>query len=95
MKHFILITLFAILASAAFAQPDKVVGIWLTEEGDSQVQLYRTPNGTYSGKIVWMKNDINAKDDNNPDQKLKTRKIMGLQLLNNFSYTYIINSYCL
>ena len=33
-----------------------------------------------------MKNDVNAKDNKNPDSRLKDRKIMGLQILNNFSY---------
>ena len=86
MKKVILLFFCAMFVSFTYAQSDKIVGIWLTAEGDSQVQLSKLSNGRFSGKIVWMKNDVNAKDNKNPDSRLKDRKIMGLQILNNFSY---------
>jgi uncharacterized protein (DUF2147 family) len=70
----------------AFSQADRVVGVWLTEKGDSQVQIYRNTQGKYWGKIVWMGKDIDALDEKNPDEKLKARKILGMLILGNFTY---------
>lgn len=87
MKKIKLTTLLLIFISiSAFSQTDNVLGIWLTAEGDSQIQIIKTGSGTYSGKIVWMEKDIDAIDDQNPDPKLKNRKILGLQILSNFKY---------
>jgi uncharacterized protein (DUF2147 family) len=69
----------------AYAQPDPS-GIWLTAEGESQVQIYKNAKGKYEGKIVWMKKDKDKLDKENPDAKLKTRKVFGLQILNGFVY---------
>ncbi len=33
---------------------DKIIGIWLTEKGDSKVQITKSSDGTYSGKLVWV-----------------------------------------
>jgi len=75
-----------LLTTKVFSQADKVVGFWLTAEGDSQIEISKMSNGCYSGKVAWMKNDQNAKDDKNPELKLKNRKIMGLQILSNFRF---------
>jgi uncharacterized protein (DUF2147 family) len=78
--------LLVFLITPAFSQADNVIGYWLTEEGDSQIQITKNASGKYYGKIVWMENDIDANDDQNPNPKLKNRKIMGLQILSNFNY---------
>ena len=73
-----------------FAQADKVVGIWLTQDGDSQVKIVKSADNKYSGQIKWLKNpkeDGKAKvDKKNPNEKLKTRPIMDLMLLSGFVY---------
>lgn len=77
---------FRIGAQGTANQADKITGIWITENGDSQVQIFRNSQGKFSGKIVWLRKDINALDKENPDEKLKDRKILGLLLLQNFSF---------
>ncbi len=91
MKKLIFFLAFLFLASAfLFAQADKVVGFWLTEEGTSQVEIYKGTDGKYYGKITWLEEpneDGKPKiDDENPDPKLQKRPIMGLTLLQGFIY---------
>jgi uncharacterized protein (DUF2147 family) len=84
----ILLLLQFVLTVSASGQADNIVGYWLTDEDKSQVQIFKASNGKYYGKIVWIKEvkDRNNKDDKNSDPKLKERKIMGLQILNNCVY---------
>jgi len=78
--------LLIILSASAFSQTDNVSGFWLTAEGDSQIQIVKNSKDTFSGKIVWLAKDLDALDDQNPNRELQNRKILGLQLLNNFRY---------
>ncbi|OYT15448.1 MAG: SIGNAL peptide protein [Bacteroidetes bacterium 4572_77] len=69
---------------------DKILGEWLNEDKDAKVEIYKQGD-KFFGKIVWLKDpnreDGSAKlDDENPDDKLKSRAIMGLMLLKDFVY---------
>ena len=69
--------------ASAFAQD--VIGKWKLEDGTAIVEVYKSGE-VYNGKIVWLQNPTNedgttAKDTNNPDPTLKTREIMGLNML--------------
>lgn len=97
MKYTILaILLLAIpFMSSAQSKADKIVGYYLTYDDDtgaekSQVQIFKSTNGKYYGKIVWLKEPLkNGKakvDDKNPDAKLQSRPIMGLLILKDFTY---------
>ena len=74
-----------------YAQADKIIGIWLTEEGNSQVEIVKDANGIYNGKIVWLEEPLEdgkpKVDDENPDPELQNRPIMGLPLVNSFRYS--------
>jgi uncharacterized protein (DUF2147 family) len=74
------------LTVPVFSQTNNVIGIWLTAEGDSQIQITKNNSGTYNGKIVWMEKDLDAVDDQNPTKELKNRKILGLQILSSFKF---------
>ena len=63
---------------------DAVVGVWLSSEKDGKVQIYKQGD-KYFGKIVWSKNP--RKDIENPDDKLKSRELVGTVILNNFKFT--------
>jgi uncharacterized protein (DUF2147 family) len=93
----ILILAAAIYPSKSHAQSkaDKIVGYFLTFDDEtgaekSQVQIFKATNGKYYGKIVWLKEpNKNGKpkvDDKNPDTKLQSRPIIGLQILKDFTY---------
>ncbi len=68
---------------------DAIVGKWLNKDKDAHIQIYKKGNNYY-GKLVWLKNptaDGKAKTDTkNPDANLKSRPILGLEILNDFNY---------
>ena len=77
-------------SSLIFAQADKVIGFWLTEKGTSQVEIYKAEDGKYFGRISWLEElNENGKpkvDEENPDDVLKSRPILGLNILEGFDY---------
>lgn len=68
----------AMLAWVGYAQDIK--GKWLTEAGDAQVEIYES-NGKMNGKIVWLEKGPDTKDIHNKDEKLRSRKLMGVNIL--------------
>ena len=69
--------------AAAFAQD--VVGKWKLEDGSAIVEVYQEGD-VFNGKIVWLEKPTEddgspAVDENNPDKALRTRQIMGLNML--------------
>ena len=69
--------------AAAFAQD--VIGKWKLEDGSAIVEVYKEGN-VYNGKIVWLEKPTKADgtptvDDKNPDKALRTRKLIGLDML--------------
>ena len=97
MKNKLLTLAFSMLFSMSMlAQSgDKIIGYYLTFDDKtgaekSQVQIMKAQNGTYFGKIVWLKepnrNGAPKMDENNSDKKLKSRPIMGLAIIKDFVY---------
>ena len=68
-----------------------ILGIWLNEDGDAHVNVY-IEDGMFYGKIVWLKTPIDEEtgepklDDDNEDENLRNRPIMGLMLLRDFKF---------
>jgi uncharacterized protein (DUF2147 family) len=84
----LLISIF--IASFSYSQSYNIEGDWYTENNDAIIKIYKDGN-TLSGKITWMKtpNDENGNpktDPENPDEKLKSRKRLGMIMMYNFSY---------
>jgi uncharacterized protein (DUF2147 family) len=92
MKKLIMIlAIFALSYGKLFSQANNVIGIWLTDGGKSQVEIYRAPNGKYEGKLVWLRDPLDENrrpklDKENPDSKLKSQPLLGLVLLKDFEY---------
>lgn len=87
--------LFLLLPFLAWSQSDKICGYYYVIEPDtkeeSQIEIFKNDNGTYSGKIVWMKNptDKNGKikcDVKNPDVYWHTHSPIGMSILKNFVF---------
>ncbi|HPS39620.1 MAG TPA: DUF2147 domain-containing protein [Candidatus Cloacimonadota bacterium] len=73
-----------ILLSAQTA--DKILGTWYNGEKTSKIQVYKTSNGNYAGKIVWLKVPNNEAgtprlDVKNPDKSLRSRPLMNMVVL--------------
>src|SRR4051812_26275944 len=84
----IVIALCSISASAQNA--DAILGKWLSATGEGQIQIYKKDN-KFFGKLSWIKvpNEDSGKpkvDDHNPDKNLRSRPILGLELLKNFTF---------
>ncbi len=67
-----------------------VLGTWLTEIEDAKVEIYQK-QGKFYGRVVWIAEpndeDGNPKiDENNPNEKLNKRPIMGIDILTDFTY---------
>lgn len=77
-KRMFLCLVLAMMTWMGYAQDIK--GKWLTEAGDAQVEIYES-NGKLNGKIVWLQKGPDTKDIHNTDEKLRTRKLMGVNIL--------------
>lgn len=91
MKKLLLSLALFIFTLTVFAQKaDEVRGYWLTEEGTSQIYIYKATDGKYYGKICWLDepNEFGApkKDKENPDEKLKERPLLDLLMLKSFEF---------
>ena len=68
---------------------DRIIGVWLTADAKAQVAVDRTGD-QYCGKIVWLKEpEKNGKpvvDDQNPDEHLRSRPILEMEMMNGFVY---------
>lgn len=77
------------------SKADQILGTYeaVSEESNnvSHIKIMKGSNGKYYGEIVWLKiatyPDGKEKVDRlNPEPKLRTRKLMGLKMLNDFVY---------
>ena len=77
---------------------DTIIGTWLTTKSTGEkvhIEIFKKDN-KYSGKISWLEVPEYPADDemagkpkidrNNPDPKLRTRPILGLEMLTGFEY---------
>jgi len=89
---FLLITL--LFSTHVLLAQDKILGNWLSEEKDGRIEIYKTGD-KYFGKLVWGKDLVEADgktpikgrtDTKNSDPNLRSRPILGLVLLTNFTY---------
>lgn len=98
-KHTFFTGLLLLLVTVVMAQnlpADKIVGVWLTENKDLKIEIFKMGN-TYSGKLLWAKDMFEAdgktpkKDTENPDKKLRSRSRQGL--VNITGLVYIDGAY--
>lgn len=79
------------MIQAQTVKADDVLGVWLTQDKDSHVEIFKQGN-KYYGKIIWLSEPIDSVtgkpkvDDKNSNKKLQNRPVMGLELLKNFVY---------
>jgi len=84
MKRFFISMIFMLAPLAAVFAQD-VVGKWKLEDGSAIVEVYQEGD-VFNGKIVWLKNPTEADgspavDSNNPDAKLRSRQLIGMNML--------------
>ncbi|MGM0619705.1 MAG: DUF2147 domain-containing protein [Bacteroidota bacterium] len=91
MKKLIILFSLAIYTLSAMAQEaEKIEGVWWNEEKTSKIEIEKK-DGKYIGTIVYIipenyENGEPPKDDENPDESLRNRSLLGLQILSGFEY---------
>lgn len=91
MKKLIIFLFLGIYSLAGIAQEaDKIVGVWWNEGKTSKIKVEKK-DGKYIGTVVYMipekyENGQPPKDEENPEEKLRTRSIVGLQILEGFVF---------
>jgi uncharacterized protein (DUF2147 family) len=94
----VLLSTILLLVSFAFAaDEDKILGLWNTPENDCKIEIYKCGN-KYCGRIAWLKEPLYPADDDggmadkpivdreNPSPDLRARPLIGLQLMEGFTY---------
>ena len=91
MKKKLLTLVFAIISVFAFSQANsEIVGEWYTADKSAVVTIF-IEGEKISGKTTWMKEPLDSKgnpklDEENPDENLRTRKRLGLKIMQDFVY---------
>jgi len=92
MKKYLSIIVLSFFSLTAFPQSDNIIGIWLTQDKEAKVKIYKL-NNTYYGKIIWLKKPINPKtnkpwlDNENKNSPKRQRTIIGSTMLWGFKYS--------
>lgn len=91
----ILVLVFLFVCSPLTAQPQgsdeslRIAGVWLTADGKAHIEI-SSCGEKFCGKIVWLKepqkNGLPVIDDKNPDEKLRGRPVLGMELMYGFVY---------
>ncbi len=86
----LLVTAFVPLMAQKYSA-DAILGKWLNEDKDAHIEVYKN-DGKYYGKIVWLRDPIDEEtgkpklDDENSDEELQKRPILGLVILKDFIF---------
>lgn len=91
MRYISLLLLITAISFTGFAQnKDAIVGTWVNATGEAHVNIYKKGE-KYFGKIDWLKAPKDEKgkpktDYKNPDESLRSRPILGMEMLKDFIY---------
>ena len=91
MKKTLLLSILSFLfVTLTYSQTYNIEGDWYSENKDAIIKIYKVGN-TLSGKITCIKNpnDKNGNpktDPENPNEKLKSRKRLGMIMMYDFTY---------
>jgi uncharacterized protein (DUF2147 family) len=73
-------------------ESDQICGKWMSSEKNMIVEVYHdAANNSYKGRILWFRDDPSKPmdewlDTKNPDPALRTRKILGMDVMRNLKY---------
>ena len=91
MKHLSILLLLVALAMPGSAQnKDAILGKWVNSTGEAHLEITKRSE-KFFGKIVWLKDPKDEKgnlktDYKNPTASLRSKPIVGLEILKNFVY---------
>jgi len=91
MKHLSMLLLLVAFAMTGSAQnKDAILGKWVNSTGEAHLEITKRSE-KFFGKIVWLKDPKDEKgnlktDYKNPTASLRSKPIVGLEILKNFVY---------
>jgi uncharacterized protein (DUF2147 family) len=95
----LLLTLFAGNGIATTTNCDQIIGTWMGCDKNIVVQVYKDGD-SFKASIVWFDDSDDKSqpmdvrlDRKNPDKSLRTRKVLGMQVLKNLEYNAESNSW--
>jgi len=86
-----------LLAGTSWGGAEDILGTWKNEDGKAKIEIYLCETH-YCGKISWLGRPVYPADDpggmaglprvdrKNPDQALRNRHLLGLQIMEGFIY---------
>jgi uncharacterized protein (DUF2147 family) len=100
LKYLALIFLLMPLSSIqgqAIQDSDRICGKWMSSEKNLIVEVYKKGD-EFQGRIVWFRDDPSLpmeewRDKNNPDPALRSRKVLGMDVLRGLKYDKDDNSW--
>jgi uncharacterized protein (DUF2147 family) len=90
-------SVFLLTAQAFGSGAEDILGIWNNDDGRAKIEIFDC-QGRYCGKIIWLKEPNYPPDDKlgmggtprvdreNPDPALRTRQLLGLQIMEGFVF---------
>ncbi|MGS0748490.1 DUF2147 domain-containing protein [Halpernia sp. GG3] len=91
-KAVTLLSLVIFLNTSAQLSKDDILGKWMSTDKTVAVYVYHEGN-SFKAKVLWFDERLGSgtpmntrKDTNNPDEKLRYRKIIGMDILENLNY---------
>lgn len=88
VRFFLMGVFTLMIRSFSFGQ-STIEGVWFNDVKEAKVEIYKGGNGKYFGKIIWLKEPLSygkpKLDINNKNEKLRSRPIVGSNILENFS----------
>lgn len=92
IKNLTLILYFCFFNLGAQSKSDAVLGKWLATDQSVAVEVYKQ-SGQYRAKVIWFDEKLGTgkpmhtrTDFENPDPKLRNRKILGMEVLEGLVY---------
>jgi uncharacterized protein (DUF2147 family) len=88
MKKIISLVALLVLLSDVFADvhpknADEIIGVYWSPKKDAKIEIFKRDN-RYYGRSVWVASM--RKDVMNPDEALRNREVLGIELLTGFSF---------
>ena len=87
-----LLTHFFSISTSTVEVEKNILGKWMSEEKNLEVEIFKAGN-QYKSTVVWFddSDDKNIPmllrcDTKNPDKKLRSRKVIGLEVMNGLVY---------
>ncbi len=85
-RKFFTFALLSLIFAGMAAQENKVADKWFNEDETAHIRIFKATNGKFYGKIEWLKEDPDRLDVNNPDENKQKEPLLGLMILEGFSY---------